>query len=134
MTIVEGRIESLKKLNESLINNGISRFHSIGDINKFIKNFDTEKFEIEKHIESEVNSEIEDLIRELEIHKNDFDNIIDVISIELNSKIKKIQDNFEVVVEDRKNSLLKRIIYFPKLLILKSRKSFLQKKEVAPIV
>jgi len=39
MTIVEGQIESLRKLKEQLSENGITRFNSIGDINNFIKNY-----------------------------------------------------------------------------------------------
>ena len=43
MTIVEGQIEPLKKLKEALTRSGITRFNSIGEINRFIKNYETEK-------------------------------------------------------------------------------------------
>ena len=46
MTIVEGQIESLKKLKEILDQNGITRFNSIGEIDNFIKNYDFEKKKI----------------------------------------------------------------------------------------
>ena len=39
MTIVEGQIESLKKIKEILDQNGITRFNSIADISEFIKNY-----------------------------------------------------------------------------------------------
>jgi len=46
MTIVVGKIEPLKKLKEILNDNGITRFNSIGEINTFIKNYESEKKEI----------------------------------------------------------------------------------------
>ena len=48
MTIVVGQIESLKKLKEILIENGITRFSSIGEINSFLKDYESEKEEIPK--------------------------------------------------------------------------------------
>ena len=48
MTIVVGKIEPLKKLKETLNDNGITRFSSIGEINEFLKNYESEKNEIPK--------------------------------------------------------------------------------------
>lgn len=46
MTRVIGQIETLKRLKATLSNEGITRFNSTGDINKFIKNYDNEKKEL----------------------------------------------------------------------------------------
>jgi hypothetical protein len=43
MTIVEGQIEPLKKLKESLNRSGITRFNSIGEINRFLRDYESEK-------------------------------------------------------------------------------------------
>ena len=42
MTIVVGKIEPLKKLKVILNDNGITRFNSIGEINEFLKNYESE--------------------------------------------------------------------------------------------
>ena len=65
MTIVEGQIESLKTLKELIIQNGITRFNSICEINNFIKNCDFEKNKISKHIEHTLDLEIKDLQSDL---------------------------------------------------------------------
>jgi hypothetical protein len=61
MTIVEGQIESLKKLREILNQNGITRFNSTGDINNFLKNYESEKDEIKQQIEYALDQEIQNL-------------------------------------------------------------------------
>jgi len=61
MTIVVGQIEPLKKLKEILNKNGITRFNSIGAINNFIKNFDSEKNEVPKVIEKALDEEMKEL-------------------------------------------------------------------------
>ena len=43
MTIVDGQIESLEKLKESLRENGVTRFSSIGEIRRFLRDFESEK-------------------------------------------------------------------------------------------
>jgi len=45
MTVVYGQIESLKRIRKTLNQNGITRFNSISDINKFIKNYYNDKEE-----------------------------------------------------------------------------------------
>lgn len=61
MAIIEGQIEPLKKLKETLEKNGITRFGSIGEINDFIKNYEAEKKEIPKVIKKEFDVEISQL-------------------------------------------------------------------------
>jgi len=46
MTIVEGQIESLKRLKAILNENGITRFNSIGDIKRFLNDYDAEQHEM----------------------------------------------------------------------------------------
>ena len=61
MTIVVGKIESLKSLKEVLEFNGISRFDSIAEINKFLKNYESEKSDIPGIVKIELDEEIEKL-------------------------------------------------------------------------
>ena len=52
MTIIEGQIEPLKKLKASLSGSGITRFNSIGEIRRFLRDFESEKKQLQSHIES----------------------------------------------------------------------------------
>jgi uncharacterized OsmC-like protein len=61
MTIVLGEIEPLKKLKRILNKNGITRFDSVGEINEFINNYESEKKKIFKFIEISLDEEIEKL-------------------------------------------------------------------------
>ena len=59
MTIVEGQIETLKSLKESLSKSGITRFNSVGEIRRFINDFDFEKHHIPNKVALEFDKEIE---------------------------------------------------------------------------
>ena len=61
MTIVAGQIQPLKKLKKTLNANGITRFNSIGEINTFKKNYETEKKEIPIKVKASLNEEIKKL-------------------------------------------------------------------------
>lgn len=61
MTQVYGQIESLKKIRETLDQKGISRFNSIGDLNKFIKNYEREQEELFYNIEQGFERELRSL-------------------------------------------------------------------------
>ncbi len=127
MTIVEGQIESLKKLKEILNQNGITRFNSIGEINNFIKNYDFEKNKISKHIEHTLDLEIKDLQSDLIKLQQVYDNLKAEITNNVNIKMKNLKDKFNLVKEKSKNNLIKKIFFFPQLTILKLKKSNLEK-------
>lgn len=61
MTIVSGKIESLKRLKETLYSHGIYRFNSIGDINAFLKQYESEKKDIPATVKQSTDAEIKDL-------------------------------------------------------------------------
>jgi len=127
MTIVEGKIESLKKLKEILNQNGITRFNSIGEIDNFIKNYDFERNNISKHIEHTLDLEIKDLQSDLIKLQQVYDNLKVEITTKVNIKIKYLKDKFNLVKEKSKNNLIKNIFFFPQLTLLKLKKSKLEK-------
>ncbi|WP_371194464.1 nuclease-related domain-containing protein [Glaciecola sp. SC05] len=61
MTIVSGKIEPLKRLKEILHSHGIYRFNSIGDINAFLKQYESEKKNISTKVKHSTDDEIKDL-------------------------------------------------------------------------
>jgi len=61
MTIVAGKIESLKRLKETLHSHGIYRFNSIGDINAFLRQYESEKKAIPATVRRSIDEEIKNL-------------------------------------------------------------------------
>jgi hypothetical protein len=98
MTIVVGQIESLKKLKEILIENGITRFNSIGEINSFLKNYESEKEEIPK-----------------------------ITKITLDQEIKELEETTKQAVEKSHQNLFNKIVYYLIIKLLTNKKSNLEK-------
>ena len=94
MTIVAGKIEPLKKLKEILNENGITRFNSIGEINNFIKNYESEKKEIPK-----------------------------IIKNSLDEEIKKLEETSKQAIEKSNKNLFNKVFYYPKIKIITIKKS-----------
>lgn len=94
MTIVVGQIESLKKLKEILIENGITRFNSIGEINSFLKNYESEKEEIPK-----------------------------IAKITLDQEIKELEERTKQAVEKSNQNLFNKIVYYLKIKSLTNKKT-----------
>lgn len=61
MTIVAGKIESLKRLKETLHNHGIYRFNSIGEINAFLNQYESEKKDMPTTVKHTTDEEIKTL-------------------------------------------------------------------------
>jgi Nuclease-related domain len=61
MAVIVGQIEPLKKIREALNDKGITRFKSIGDINAFLRNFDSEMKAVPKTVGDILDEEIANL-------------------------------------------------------------------------
>jgi len=123
MTIVEGQIEPLKKLKKILIKKGIARFNSIGSINKFLKNYDSEINEIPQDVESKLDLEIESFQSSFLKYQQFYDDLKIETTEKTNIKLNDLRDKFELVNEKRKNSWFWRMLLFFKFATLKSKKS-----------
>ena len=64
MIDVYGKIGSLKDIRAMLDERGISRFHSIGDINAFLKNYNSEVRAVRREAEQQMLSRQEELMAE----------------------------------------------------------------------
>lgn len=98
MTVVVGKIEPLKKLKEILNKNGITRFNSIGEINDFINNYESEKKEIPK-----------------------------IINNSLDKEIKTLEEATKHAIEKSNKNLFNKLLYYLKIKILTNKKSTLEK-------
>jgi len=107
MTLVEGQIESSKKLREVLDGNNVTRFSSIGDINCFLKSYDSEKYNITKNEEYALNLEIHSLKEKLnqteEKRKRNLLTkcLLFVPSITLKRKCTYLTSNCNLIVSER---------------------------------
>jgi hypothetical protein len=107
MTIVVGKIEPLKRLKETLNKNGIYRFNSIGEINAFLKNYESEKKEIPAIVKNTLNEEISRLEETSKqaiekSNKNIFNKIIYYLKIKkLSNKKASLENNYENVISKR---------------------------------
>jgi hypothetical protein len=97
MTIVVGKIEPLKRLKDILNRNGINRFNSIGEINTFIKNYESEKKEIPS-----------------------------IVRNSLNEDIKKLEEASKHAIEESNKNIFNKIFYYLKIKTLASKKSSLE--------
>lgn len=127
MTIVVGQIEPLKILKEKLNKNGITRFNSIGEINNFIKNFDSEKNEIPKVIEKAIDEEINELQSVLIKRQHIYDDLRADILNEINNKIKKLEEASKHIIEKSNRSLFNKIFYYLKIRKIINKKLYLVK-------
>lgn len=107
MTIVVGKIEPLKRLKEKLNKTGIYRFNSIGEINTFLKDYESEKKEIPAIVKNSLNEEIKELgeVSKQAIeksNKNIFNKIIYYLKIKkLTNKKSSLVNNFESIISKR---------------------------------
>ncbi len=127
MAIIEGQIETLKKIKKTLEQNGITRFGSIGEINDFIKNYETEKNEIPKVIENEFDVEIAQLHIDINQYQQDYATLKDDVKNETNLKINELEEVLKLAKEKSKKSLIHKIFSYPKINILINRKTNLEK-------
>lgn len=127
MTIVVGQIEPLKRLKKILNENGIARFNSIGEINTFIKNYESEKKEIPKTIENLLDGEFNNLQSDLIKCQQIYDDLkVDILN-ELNHKIKKLDETSKQTIEKSNKNLFNKILNYLKIKTLTNQKLTLEK-------
>ncbi len=90
MTVVLGQIEPLIRIRETLDQKGITRFNSIGDINKFIKNYNNEKEEAFFKIQNDVDLEIDVLQAEWHKLQKEYDTLQSNAITTLEGRISKL--------------------------------------------
>ena len=125
MAQIIGQVESLKSLRDELNRRNISRFNSIGDINKFNKEYANEKRYILNYHENRIDKEIDNLSdgireneRKLELKKENE-------KAQLNSRI----DNYskrKSILEQRRDSFLRKLLIYFKIRKLKRKIKFLK--------
>lgn len=120
MAIVVGKIQTLKKLRESLDEKGIHRFNSIGDINSFLKNFEYEKRSIPKNEKDKLDKELQSLEKSIKLAKeksllNALYKIYYGIKIMwLSYRKASLKSNYENILSKRCKKSTQELIYIKK--------------------
>jgi len=127
MTIVEGQIESLEKLKESLSRSGITRFSSIGEIRRFLRDFESEKKKLPTRVESELEAEIEDMQSTLISHQQAHDELRAKIRIELEQQVYRLEAEIRLASDRSDRSSFFKALYFLKIKLLSRRASSLRR-------
>lgn len=126
MTIVEGQIEPLKKLKEALSRSGITRFNSIGEIDRFIKNYEREKQQLHSHIESALEAEIQAMQATRTRHQQAYEALKAGVRNEITQEVQELEVEIEKANEKSKGNLFYKIVYFLRIINLSRRWSNLE--------
>jgi hypothetical protein len=126
MTIVEGQIEPLKRLKETLSRSGITRFNSLGEIDRFIKNYETERKQLPSRIEGALEAEIQDMHATLARHQQIYEELKADIRNEIRQKAQELEVETRKARDKSKRNLFYRIVYFLKIKNLSRRRSNLE--------
>jgi len=127
MTLVYGQIESLKQIRKTLDEKGIRRFNSIGDLNKFTKNYDNEKEEILFKIEHDFEVEQDILEVKGNILQRDYDTLKNEKETKLKGRISKLRQKCERLSSIQAKNAIMELAYWYQLQILLGLKFILEK-------
>lgn len=126
MTIVDGEIETLKTLRETLYRSGISRFNSVGEINRFLENYESERTQLSDSIETQFVEETKEMLASLPRLEREFLEQKGLIKKEIQEEIDRTEQALQEVRKKRKESFLYRVFSFGKARALTFRKSRLE--------
>ncbi|QBA65335.1 nuclease-related domain-containing protein [Muriicola soli] len=92
MTKVYGQIESLKAIRKTLDQNGISRFNSVGDINRFLRNYESEKEDLFFNVERKYDLDLEILNAKERVLKHEYNDVKETVKQRLNNKLDRLKE------------------------------------------
>jgi hypothetical protein len=128
MTLINGQIESLKRIRETLDQKGIIRFDSTGDIQRFLKNYDNEKEELFFKVEREFDLELDALQAEGFQFQKNYDALKTKAERKLTDKIKNLKSKCTTLSGPAKNAVLELLNWY-RLQILLAYKFILEKNQ-----
>ncbi|WP_421811478.1 nuclease-related domain-containing protein [Flagellimonas sp.] len=91
MAIVQGKIECLKRIKETLETNGITRFNSTGDIRRFNKSYPGLIEDLVFNVEKEYESELDTHLKQLNYFQKEYETLKEGVESKLNSRLQKLE-------------------------------------------
>ena len=123
MTVVEGQIESLKRLKETLKRKGITRFSSLGDIDRFVRTFEAERRQLPALIEGALETELQGMHAALARQEQIYQELQATVGNELGQLAQKLEVEIAKAGDKSRRSLIYGVLYFPVIKFLSLRKS-----------
>jgi len=125
MAKIIGQVESLKSLRTELNKRNIYRFNSVGDINRFNREFTNEKQNIFKSHEDLLNEEIKQKTNRIIENENKLELAKNDELIKLNTRIDNYKER-KLILERRRVFLIGKVIVYFKIKKLKRKIAYLQ--------
>jgi hypothetical protein len=122
MTIVEGQIEPLKRLKEALSGSGITRFSSIGEIDRFLNSYESERERLPRLVEAALEEEIQGLRANLARQQQIYRDLRAEVCNELTKQAEELEDEIVKAKTGSEGSLLYRAFCFLRVKYLSRRK------------
>ena len=126
MTIVEGEIETLKTLRETLDRSGITGFNSVGEINRFLQDYESERKQLSSRVDAAFEAETQNIQATLGRLEEEYLEQKAKIKKQIEEEIEGVDREIRRVLEKRRESLLYRVFSFGKARTLSIRKSRLE--------
>ena len=110
MARIFGTIESLKSLKSELENKGVTRFNSVGEINHFLSNYNSEKLIILNDASYKLEIEYSETCTNLEkrIHKKT--KIINLETEKIDNKISNLQTKIDLIHSNKGHNFFKKLL------------------------
>jgi len=125
MARIIGQVESLKSLRDELNKRNITRFSSVGDINRFIKEFPKEKQNILKHHKDSLIEELRQKSDRIIENEKKVELVLNDETIKLNTRIENYTKR-KSDLEIKKSFFIYKVIAFFKRKKLKRKIAYLQ--------
>ena len=126
MTIVHGKIESLKHLKLQLNQRGITQFNSIGELYDFNKSYQVEKLSIENRVSEEYKQQLSILKSEKKLIQEEIDQEKRQKICTLLQVLHRLKFKYEEIKSKSKSNSLTELIYWYWEQILKYRITHLE--------
>ncbi|WP_417557298.1 nuclease-related domain-containing protein [Mesoflavibacter zeaxanthinifaciens] len=121
MAIIYGTIESLKSLKSKLLEKGITRFNSVGDIKTFISNYKQEKESILVDIVFNLEKEYIETCKNLKVKINNKSELKNFATEKFNIKINDLEKKIAFYENNRSVDLIVKVFSALNLFFLKKK-------------
>lgn len=124
--VIEGQLETLKKLRKALSEKGITRFSSISEINSFMHGYDKEVGLVPEITRSTFEDQYQKLSSEVSQLKQQHESLATSVRDELDQEIQSLDSQISLLEKQIGNSLFKRLLSLTKRSRLKRKKTDLE--------
>ncbi|MFD1014437.1 nuclease-related domain-containing protein [Winogradskyella rapida] len=129
MAIIHGTIESLKSLKSELRDKQISRFSSVKEIQTFLSNYNSEKEETIQNAAKMLEEEYFETCNTLQRNVERKNEISESEEIRIDSRIRDLQCKISVIINQKNQNLIKKIISSIQLYFLKNKVEYFKKNK-----